>query len=77
MSKTLVREYVGCCFFKMLATVVPSVRKTTVSPANKREMYFDGKLRLINFIVTIPPYERKKNTCTVIFEVLTAVLVEF
>jgi hypothetical protein len=60
MSKNLVRECVGCYFFKMLATLVPSVRKTTVSPANKRKKYFDDKLIVINCIVTMPQYGSKK-----------------
>ena len=77
MSKSSVREYEGCYYFTILATVIPSVRKTTASSAKKREMYFHDKLMLINCIVRIPPYGRKKNTCTAIAEVLAAALVEF
>jgi hypothetical protein len=69
MSKPLVREYEGFYFFKILATVVPTVRKMTVSLYKKREMYFHDKLMSINCIFKIPPYGRKENTCTIISEV--------
>jgi hypothetical protein len=76
MSKPSVRKYKCCYFFKSLATVVLSARKTTVFSAKKQEMYFHDKLMLINCIVKIPPHGQK-NTCTTIFEVLTAALVGF